>query len=219
MGPQNEAVDETERHVWHRWFEFHLVREFDPAFNKDTPGYLDFLMGVEDRPIYMQPPIDPRIKAAIAFPWDRVVKDYGDGNGGAFFLDSTIATMMAWIHASYDGEFDHITEVGFWGCDFGSNEERRSQKKGFFHFKKLLEAKGINIVLPPESDLCYEPSPYPHMTDFRFKIAAQKAEHLAEQKKTHDIIDSLQSQIPTLREDYAKRMGALEVLDWLETLT
>lgn len=219
MGPQNNCVDETERQVWHRWFEFHLVREFDPAFSQETPGYLDFLIGLQDRPVYMQPPVDPRIKAAVEFPWDRVVSDYGDGNGGGYFLDSTIAIMMAWIHASYDGEFDRVTEVGFWGCDFASNEERRAQKKGFFHFKKLLEQKGITVTLPPESDLCYETSPYPHMTDFRFKIAAQKREFQAEQKKTQEMLEAIQSQVPALREDYAKRQGALEVLDWLETLT
>ena len=206
MGPA--WADEGNPMTWDRWFELHPVAEFDPSVAKSDPGYLDWLTR-QEKPVYMRPPLDPRIGAAQEIPWDRLHQRYG-----GYFLDSTVAWMMAFIHA----DFEQVDEVALYGIDFASQTERAQQKKGCFHFIYLLRERGVTVTVPDQSDMGLEPSPYPYSSRLAAKLMARRKEHEARMKKATDILNTLQGQIPTHQADLIRMDAAIETIKWLEEL-
>jgi len=206
MGPAWQ--DEGKPMRWDEWFELHHVRDFDPEITTADPGYFEWL-SQQTKPVHMLSPLDPRIKTAVAFPSERILARHG-----GFFLDSTIPWMMAYIH----DELADVEEVGFWGVDFASDEERRSQKKGWYHFKKLLEAKGIKITVPPESDMSYEASPYGLPSYASQKLKTQRKEYEDRAAKLREIVATLEANTAQHKVDIARLDAAISTIDWLETL-
>lgn len=209
MGPAWQ--DEGNPMRWDRWFEIHPASDFDPAVSTQDPGYFDWLSKVDGKPIYMPAPLDSRIKSAVEFPMDRLMVTHG-----GFFLDSTIAWMMAYIH---DDLAEEVEEVGFWGVDFGNSIERIQQKKGFEHFKKLLKEKGIKVTIPPESDMAFDREPYPFSSGYARKIAVQKKELELRRDNAMKIMASLENQVAVMKKDLAVFDGYIQALEWFETIT
>lgn len=195
--------------VWHRWFELHPVAEFDPDLTTNDPGYFAWLAALDGtRPVYMRPPVDPRIRAAEPFPWDTILARHG-----GYFLDSTVAWMMAFVHDEFE-----IDELGLWGVDFASNTERAQQRKGCFHFIYLMRMKGVTVTIPPQSDMNFEPAPYPDESRLRSKLRARSAELAAQHKKIDDLTATLKDQFYAKQVDRARLEGAIDTHKWIEDI-
>lgn len=134
------------------YFELHRFEPGQPWF---SPEYVKFLQDFKG-PVYTGGVI-PEFPAHIVYPIAEVEKEFS-----TYFLTSSISLMIALAIMKCE-EFDrkmkeagHETEqhtIGLWGVDMAATEEWATQRPGCQHF--ILEAlrRGIQIYVPPESDL------------------------------------------------------------------
>lgn len=151
-GPGGHVKPEFE-HDFHRWFELHDMAENDPALgpvlDKD---YFAWLQDVATRKkVYYKPPIYEGLTGE-EFPWDALREKHC-----GYFLDSTVAWMMAMCL-----EYCDVDEIGLFGIDFATDEERMKQRKGAKHFAELFKMKGVTVTIPDISEMAFDPEPYPH---------------------------------------------------------
>ena len=136
----------------HRW-EPGVVGQ--PATQKPwfSPEYVQW-MAMRDParcPVWMQEPVQ-EIPASRALPVDDLVQKYGN-----YFFTSSIAFMLACaiediIEAMDNGDRGPHT-IALFGVDMAANEEYGYQRAGCQHFLLLAADLGIQIHIPPESDL------------------------------------------------------------------
>jgi len=133
-----------------RWFEVH---RWEPGKTWFSPEYCQFLREFRG-PVYTGGPV-PEIRNATPFPIDAVEEAFS-----GYFLTSSLALMMAL--AILDIETDRATRpaftpdedtIAFFGVDMAATEEYGYQRAGCQFF--VLEAlrRGIQVYVPPESDL------------------------------------------------------------------
>ena len=97
------------------------------------------------------------IPTSAPIPYGLLLEQYGP-----YFWTSTVAYMLAMaindlLPRAQAGE---EVSIGLWGVDMAATEEWGYQRPGCQHFVGLAMAAGINIVLPPESDLMRPPTMY-----------------------------------------------------------
>lgn len=119
------------------FFEFHSIA----VLEKDST-WTPFLSWLCMQPrVYLQA-LDPRFKGAIAFPKDEMIEKFGP-----YFFSSSLAWMAALA-------IDNKPEaIGFWGVDMTANDEYGYQRAACQHFIQLARERGIEVIVPPESDL------------------------------------------------------------------
>ena len=118
------------------WFEMH---RYEPGQTWFSPEYCQFL---RDHPCVVVAEPRPEIPNGIMLDYDMLVKKYSP-----YFFTSSIAWMMA--HAIEIG----ATKIGLWGVDMAANEEYEAQRAGLHYFALIAAQKGIEVGVPPESDL------------------------------------------------------------------
>lgn len=155
------------------WFEVHrweppvigVAAKQVPWF---SPEYVTWMAMRDPRacPVWMADTV-PQIPASRRLPWEDLVSKYG-----SCFFTSSIAWMIAcaidnileargviksaateqtpFVSNSQDDEPDMI---GLWGVDMAANEEYGYQRAGCQHFLLMAAELGIQIQVPPESDL------------------------------------------------------------------
>lgn len=136
------------------WFELH--RWEPPTAGKPdgqkpwfSPEYVQWM--AKHPNVWMTAPV-PEIPGSKALPVDDLLGKYG-----TYFFTSTIAWMIACaiediLEARAAGA-DGPDVIGLWGIDMAANEEYGYQRAGCQHFLQLAALLGIEIVVPPESDL------------------------------------------------------------------
>lgn len=156
--------------VWweiHRW-EPPIAGNPAAASNKPwfSPEYVQFLTEHEG-PVYLAGPDAandnpvPSLKNGWRFPFEDYIARYGQ-----YFFTSSMAWMLAHAidvllskRAARDvpepGE-----AIGLWGVDMAAHSEYAFQRPGCQHFIGLARKLGIQIILPPESDLMQPPTLY-----------------------------------------------------------
>lgn len=118
------------------WFELHRVEPGQPWF---SPEYCQFL---RDHPRVMVAQEVPEIPNGEVMPVDELLAKYSP-----YFFTSSLAWMMALaIEAG-------ATKIGLWGVDMAAGEEYGYQRAGCQFFALLAKSKGIEVGVPPESDL------------------------------------------------------------------
>lgn len=134
-----------------RWFELHRWEPGQPWF---SPEYCQWLREFRG-PVYVGGNI-PEVQNAVMYPIDLVENEFS-----SYFLSSSISLMMAL--AILEIEDDRAERgapaqpeddtIGLWGVDMSATEEWNEQRPGCQFF--VLEAlrRGIEVFLPPESDL------------------------------------------------------------------
>jgi hypothetical protein len=93
---------------------------------------------------------------AQKIPHEALRAKYGD-----FFFTSTIAWMMAMAiecMIASDEEDQHY--IGLWGVDMAATEEYGYQRAGCQFFAQVAQGLGIQVYVPPESDLLTPPPLY-----------------------------------------------------------
>lgn len=155
------------------WWEVHRYEPptcGDPnnAANKGwfSPEYDRFLKEFKG-PVFMASPVaDVEVPVAaipnsVRVPFEDYVAKYGP-----YFFASSMSYML--VHAietllgmRKDRNTPEAGEaIGLWGVDMAAASEYAWQRPGCQHFIGLAKSLGIDIVLPPESDLMQPPSLY-----------------------------------------------------------
>lgn len=134
------------------YFELHRWEPGQPWF---SPEYVKFLQDFKG-PVYTGGVV-PELPQHIVYPIEEIDKEFS-----SYFLTSSIAMMLALAIKKFDefdkGMVEHGFEpekhtIGLWGVDMAASEEYAFQRPGCQHF--IIEAlrRGIEIYVPPESDL------------------------------------------------------------------
>lgn len=111
--------------------------------------------------VYMAAQI-PEIPNSRALPWQELVQTYGHYN-----FTSSLAWMAAMAidaikadRKRKDRRADLQDAIGFWGVDMSATEEYGYQRAGCQFFAQIAGCLGIQVVVPPESDLLLPPPLY-----------------------------------------------------------
>lgn len=123
------------------WFELHSL---DRKLVPENQPYVNVIKK-HDR-VYVSVP-DGRLPHAIVFNPAPLLKKYG-----RYFFTSSLAWMMAF---AIEQKPDYI---GIFGVDLSAHEEYGYQRAGMHYFMQKAMEAGIQIVVPPQSDLA-EPIP------------------------------------------------------------
>ena len=192
---------------WSRWFELHDMTENDPSLGGVVnPGYWEWL-AKQTKPVYLRP---PRYKdlPGLDFPWDEIWERHG-----GYFLDSTPAWMMAFAH----DYFPEIEAVGLYGIDFSTEPERQVQKKGCYHFIHLFDLRGVKVHIPHESDMYYEPLPYPDMDPYQKKLGIQKNFLIQKRTTAEQKHEQFKQAMIQQEADILRLGGAIEQVEYFES--
>lgn len=137
---------------WDRWFEIHSMASLKPEYD----DHLKYLAD-SGKPVFVHAPTD-KIPNGIIYPRDAIIGQFH----GTEFLDSTVAWMMAMaISHLLTMPKDQPRTIGIWGVDMATTDEYKNQRKGCKHFMHLAKMSGIEVLMPPLSDLLREKRPYP----------------------------------------------------------
>jgi hypothetical protein len=186
------------------WFELHRWEPQEPGFPNDpaaqpwySPEYVRF-MEIFDGPVFMLEPV-PSVKNCVLFPFERLLKKYGP-----YHFQSTMSWMLAYAIEQ------HPKVIGMWGIDCAANEEYSAQRPGVQHFLGLAASLGIQIVLPPESDLLQPTTMYGICeTHPRFvKLLARKRE-------LQGRVTALEQNVSRMQGEALFLKGAIDNLDYI----
>jgi hypothetical protein len=123
------------------WFELHNVDQ------KKKEGLTAWLEWLKKQPhVYMQK-ASPDFPGAVEYPLAEMVKKFG-----RYWWTSQISYMLA---LAIEQDPSHI---GIYGVDMAANSEYNQQRLACQHFMLEASKRGIQISVPPESDLL-EPAP------------------------------------------------------------
>jgi hypothetical protein len=129
------------------WFETHRWEPQVPGLPNDpvakpwfSPEYVRF-MELFEGPVFMTEHI-ASVKNCVLYPFAEMIAKHGP-----YHFQSSVSWMIALAIEMKP------KAIGLWGIDMAANEEWALQRPGCQHFLGLALRMGIQVVLPPESDL------------------------------------------------------------------
>lgn len=201
------------------WFELH---RWEPGKQWFSPEYCAWLRAFKGK-VWVGGEI-PEIPNAVRYPIWAVEAEFS-----SYFLTSSVALMMALAILRIEEQWaigalprDQGT-IGLWGIDMAASEEWNEQRPGCQFF--VLEAlrRGIEVYLPPESDLLrpmpvYGLSEWDHqyikgvarMRELQGKLKHHReavAANMANQRYIEGAIDDLNWEIKTWCSPYGLPHG------------
>lgn len=141
------------------WFELH---RWEPGQTWFSPEYVAFLKKYPG-PVIMSEQIG-EVENCTLLPVKELVDKYSP-----YFFTSSLAWMFAmaidlieedWRIADREGKERAKSAIGLWGVDMSATEEYGYQRAGCQFFALLAKAKGIEVGVPPESDVLRPPALY-----------------------------------------------------------
>lgn len=127
-----------------KFFELH---RWEPGQTWFSEGYVAFLQRFPGEVIMGAG--EPSVPNCKVIEWERLVKDWGPYN-----FTSSLAWMMAMaIEAKPE-------KIAFYGVDMAATSEYHDQRMGCQHFAVEARKRGIEVGVPPESDLLRPPPLY-----------------------------------------------------------
>ncbi len=125
-----------------KFFELHRWEPGQPWFQESYVNYLKEFKGQ----VIMSKEV-PDVPNCEILPYQDLVAKYGP-----YFFTSSLAWMMAMaIEAG-------AKKIALYGVDMAATTEYHDQRMGCQYFAMLAKAKGIEVGVPPESDL-FRPAP------------------------------------------------------------
>jgi len=118
------------------WWELH---RYEPGQTWFSPEYCNFL---RDHPCVIVAEEVGAIPNGKVLDVKGLVEKYGP-----YFFTSSIAWMMALAIES------NASKIGLWGVDMAAQEEYQAQRSGLHYFATIAKQRGIEVGVPPESDL------------------------------------------------------------------
>lgn len=164
--------------VWvelHRWLPYKPGQIGAPGtrnwFSPEFTAFLQQFQGpvfmTEPRAGYDDLPLDElaakygrpheSIPNSVPFPYGNLTKKYGP-----YHWTSQITLMLALAieQLAPRAQAGEKVAIGLFGIDMSATEEYAYQRPACQHFIGMAKALGIDIVLPPESDLMQPPTTY-----------------------------------------------------------
>jgi hypothetical protein len=184
VAPRNEA-----------WVELHRYEPGQPWF---SPEYCQFLINYPG-PVWMAEK-RPEIKNSVELPLEMLIQKYSP-----YFFSSSLAYMMA---MAIEAQFK---KIALFGVDMAAATEYKDQRLGCQYFAIIARAHGIEVGVPPESDL-FRPAPLYGVSETshaRIKFLARRRELESR------LAECLQGQAQAKDTSLFLR-GALEDLEWAE---
>ncbi len=142
------------------------------------------------------------IRNAKTFPREECLRRFGP-----YFFTSSIPWMFA--KAIIDG----AKEIGLFGVDLATTEERRAARPAVQHFIWEAQKEGIRVVAPIESDIMRPPPLYGYVesTALGRKNAARRQE-----MKQH--LEAMEKEQTELARNIAHMQGALEAEQYYDAI-
>lgn len=147
------------------WFELHrweppVIGRADQQKPWFSPEYCAWMA---KQPCVWMYDVVPEIPNSRKFPAQELVAKYG-----SYFFTSSIAWMLAAALEDIQADRrenknrapDEKDHIGLWGVDMAANEEYADQRPGCQFFVQLAYQLGIEVHIPPESDLMAAPLLY-----------------------------------------------------------
>lgn len=137
------------------WFEPHRWMPTAPG-KMGAPGTkpwfspeFDMFLKSHKGPVFMSQ-VQPSIPTSVRIPFEMLREKYGP-----YFWTSTLSYMIAMAieELAPRAMAGEDVTIGLFGVDMAATEEYAYQRPGCQHFVGLAQSIGINVVLPPESDL------------------------------------------------------------------
>lgn len=126
-----------------------------PWFSPEYVAFMEKFAG----PVFVSTPPDHKLPVpnAVRYPFEAMLEKHGP-----YFFTSSMAWMLALAIETLEPLVAQgkTCSIGLWGVDMAANTEYAFQRPGCQHFMGLAAQKGIQIVLPPESDLGQPPTLY-----------------------------------------------------------
>lgn len=125
------------------WWELHRYEPGQPWF---SPEYRQFL---RDHPCVVVAEQREEIPNGLVLDYQYLTRKYSP-----YFFTSSIAWMMAHaIELITANANPNECKIGLWGVDMAANEEYEAQRAGLHYFALIAAKHGIEVGVPPESDL------------------------------------------------------------------
>ena len=127
-----------------KFFELHRWEPGQPWFGE---AYVNFLQNFPGEVIMGSH--EPSVKNCKVIEWERLVRDWGPYN-----FTSSLAWMCAMAIEA------RPAKIAFYGVDMAATTEYHDQRMGCAHFAVEAQKRGIEVGVPPESDLLRPPALY-----------------------------------------------------------
>lgn len=177
------------------WVELH---RYEPGQTWFSPEYCQFLANYPG-PVWMAE-VRPEIPNSVELPLADLIQKYSP-----YFFTSSLSYMLAMaIECGFK-------RIGLFGVDMAAASEYKDQRLGCQYFAIIARAHGIEVGVPPESDL-FRPCPLYGVSETshaRIKILARRRELEGR------VNAALQAQ-QNAKDETLYLRGALEDLDWAE---
>jgi hypothetical protein len=175
------------------WFELHNIEV------KKREGLSEYLEWLSKRPFkcFMQAAL-PEFPNSIAYPLKEMTERYGP-----FWWTSQLSYMLALAIEQKPAA------IGLFGIDMAANSEYNQQRLACQFFIRELLNKGINLVVPPESDIL-EPAPlYGYCESSR-----QWRKYYARQNELKQRVDNLNAEIQAKSMEKTHLVGAMDDMEY-----
>ena len=170
----------------HRWEDAEWFSEGYKQFLRDFKG-----------PVWMSQPV-PEIPNCNVLPWQDLVGKYGP-----YFFTSSLAWMLAMaIEAGAE-------KIGLYGVDMAATTEYESQRLGCQYFCSVAHEMGIEVGVPPESDLL-RPAPLYGVCETSHAWAKQRSRNI----ELNTRLQSIKADLNQKTQEKAFLEGALDDQDY-----
>lgn len=185
------------------WFEMHRWEPptagvpMDPSVPWFSPEYCQYLREAKF-PVFTSVPID-EIPMHQVFPYEYLLQKYGP-----YHFTSTVAWMLALAIEQKP------KAIGLWGVDMAATEEYSFQRPGCQHFIGLAMALGIEIILPPESDLM-RPTTLYGISEYN----PRQIKLLARQRELQNRLNNVNATLANASSEQRFLQGALDNMSYI----
>lgn len=177
------------------WVELHRYEPGQPWF---SPEYCQFLANYKG-PVWMAE-VRPEIPNSIELPLADLIQKYSP-----YFFTSSLAYMMAMaIECGFK-------RIALYGVDMAAASEYKDQRLGCQYFAIIAKAHGIEVGVPPESDL-FRPSPLYGVSE----VSHARIKFLSRRRELEGRVNDALARQQQAKDESLFLRGALEDLEWAE---
>ncbi len=168
------------------------------ADQAEDPAYWKWLCGNKSIPVYMHHP-QPEFPMAVQYPTDEIQKSFR-----SYFTNSVSWMIALAIHEGAD-------VIGVWGVDMAHATEYAGQRPSCEYFLGLAEGRGIELIMPPQSDLLRSSGQYGLDEDSPLATAC-KTRAAEMQARLNECMNAQNANVQTIQH----LQGGLEVLAYVQ---
>ena len=177
-----------------RFFELH---RYEPGQPWMSPEYCEFL---RNHPFVYVAEERSELPNGRLLPLQEMIQRFSP-----YFFTSTIAYMMALaIMEGYE-------KIGLFGIDMAAESEYMDQRLGCQFFATLARANGIEVGVPPESDL-FRPAPLYGVSE----VSHARIKAMARRRELEARVNDALARQQAAKDETLFLRGALEDLNWCE---